>query len=451
MRVVVLCAALALTSVSAASADDAQLIGTYRRGMQSIVRHVIALPLSRTTVPSRVERENARLMWRSFLDYEMGLEAIRAAHAGFVTARSHDADFRLFHGAWLAQYRNGVDFIAAMSRHPEYHKLLNESERSLGLTRGSYANFKFHWLNVRRAAEFTALGLMDATFGGTPVPGATEDQRALLIAGAGKGTRETIRNAARVIESTTWAPIPAGLEVVGGGKEKPPPRAPFVTKQQIAEMHRTLQPGDIIFERREWALSNVGLPGFWPHVALYAGTPEERRKAFGDAFEEGLKKRDQKRYETQLSKGSVVEAIGEGVIVSTFEHSASADFVAVIRPRVTAAVRSEAIARAIAYVGRPYDFDFDFLTGDRIVCTELIYKAYEGALHFPVMTLAGRSVTPANDFVRWFDVQYDRGRELAFVAFYDGHTHLAAAKRGDVGLFRASWKRPRWHTAVERE
>ncbi len=36
-----------------------------------------------------------------------------------------------------------------------------------------------------------------------------------------------------------------------------------------------MEPGDIIVARQNWYLSNIGLPGFWPHAELYVGTPEE--------------------------------------------------------------------------------------------------------------------------------------------------------------------------------
>jgi permuted papain-like amidase YaeF/Yiix C92 family enzyme len=328
--------------------------------------------------------------------------------------------------------------------------MLNESDPTLGLVSGSYADFKFRWLNVARAAEYSAFTLFDTTFGGKALPGALDDSRFILNAGAGSGTQQTLANAGRIVQTAMWTPIPQGIQAAGSGPEKPPPRPPYITKAQIDKVRPRLQPGDLIFERREWALTNVGLPGYWPHVAMYVGTPEERRRAFGADFESKLRARNAGAYDARWSRATVVEALGEGVIANTFEHSAHADSVAIVRPLVAAARKADAIARAFQYVGRPYDFEFDFATDDRIVCTELVYKSYEGWLHLPVMRLAGRSVTPANDYVRWFDEQFDRARELEFVAFLDGHAQSRTAKEANAAELRSSWKRPRWHALTDR-
>lgn len=92
-------------------------------------------------------------------------------------------------------------------------------------------------------------------------------------------------------------------------------------------------------------------------MALYAGTPEERRRAFGDAFEKSLRTRYPAPYAKHLTHPGIIEALGEGVIPTIFENSASADFVAVVRPRLADARKAQAIERALALVGRPYDFD----------------------------------------------------------------------------------------------
>ena len=432
--------ALVLCLAAPLHGDDAAAIRLYRDGLTSIVHYLDLMP-SPDALPTRQQREDARLLWKSFLDYELALEAIRAAHSGFAS----DADFRLYHAAYLTEYRHALDFIARAERHPEYHTILNEPVPSLGLISGTYSDFKLRWLNVARAAEFASFALLDKTRGGDPLPGAADDAAAILAAGAGKGSTETVRNAVRIVRDASWAPVPRTLHAIAGGPEKEGPRPSFISSAQIAAMKKKVRPGDLIFERRDWALSNIGLPGFWSHVAMYVGTPAERRTRFGDAFEERL--RGAATY-PRVGDASVIEAVGEGVIANTFERSADADYVAILRPNVNSETIENAIVRAFSYVGRPYDFEFDFASDDKIVCTELVYKSFEGALQLPVMHLAGHPVTPANDYVRWFDETFDRGRQLDFVAFVDGSAARRNARESGVTALRASWKRPRWY-AVE--
>ncbi|MDP9193726.1 MAG: hypothetical protein M3P06_18685 [Acidobacteriota bacterium] len=446
-RVLFLCVALcALT----ARADDAALIATWRAGMQSLIRES-GVPSSK--LPSAAEREEVRAVWRSFLDYQFALETVRARHSQFMKLRgaARDREFRVYHAAWLAQYRYALDYVARMERHPELHTLLNESVPTLGMPANSYAAFKLHWLHVARAAEWSAFALLDRTFGGTRVGSAAEDAKAILAAGVGHGSKETLRNAARIVGDAAWKPLPATIAAAAGGPAATAPRPSFISRQQIAAARPLVRPGDILFERRDWSLTNVGLPGFWPHVSLYVGTPEERRQLFGDAFEARLRDADPQRYDEQLAKATVVEAVGQGVLLSTFEKSADADYLAVIRPRVDDSVKSEAIARALTMVGLPYDFEFDFVTDDRIVCSELIYKAYEERLDFPVLRYARRSVTTPNDFVRWFDERFDMSERGAdFVVFLDGHAHSSNATLENSDAFRRSWRRARWHPIAHR-
>ena len=73
----------------------------------------------------------------------------------------------------------------------------------------------------------------------------------------------------------------------------------------------------------------------------------------------------------------ILEAVSEGVVAASIEHSCGADYVAALRPRLPPAARARAIGRALTFFGRPYDFNFDFATDDQIVCSELVVKAYE--------------------------------------------------------------------------
>ncbi|MGH9722018.1 MAG: protein tyrosine phosphatase, partial [Bryobacteraceae bacterium] len=111
---------------------------------------------------------------------------------------------------------------------------------------------------------------------------------------------------------------------------------------------------------------------------------------------------------------------------------------------------------AFGYAGRPYDFNFDFLTDAALVCTELVYKSYEPAadmrgLRFPLVDVMGRKVTPANLLVRQFDEQFGTARQqFDLVLFLDGVERARKAIEASIDAFRASWKRPKWHILTER-
>src|SRR5688572_28968289 len=129
--------------------------------------------------------------------------------------------------------------------------------------------------------------------------------------------------------------------------------------------------------------------------------------------------------------------MSEGVVFTTLEHSAAADTLAVIRPRASKRDKAIAIARAFGYIGRPYDFNFDFHTDTSLVCSEVIYKAYEGSVSLPLVPMMNRINTPPNEIVREFDATYGTPRQqFDFVLFLDGHELQRAAVFGSLADFR---------------
>jgi uncharacterized protein YycO len=240
-------------------------------------------------------------------------------------------------------------------------------------------------------------------------------------------------------------------------------RASFITAAQAHEARARLQSGDIMLERRNWYLSNVGLPGFWPHAALYTGDLGELDRAFSGAPELGGRSfashlaeklpAIHKRYGERDAAGhgpSVLEAVSEGVVLNRFEESAAADYVAIMRPQLDRSEKLAALMTAFGYMGRPYDFDFDFVTDAAVVCSELVYKAYRPAggrrgLRFDMVLTAGRWVVGPTDIARAFDREYGTpGQQLDFVLFFDGNEQRRDAVERDVAAFRASAHRPKW-------
>jgi len=249
---------------------------------------------------------------------------------------------------------------------------------------------------------------------------------------------------------------------------------PLITQAQAEAVAARLEPGDVVVTRQNWFLSNIALPGFWPHAELYVGTPAELSAAF-DAdpaviawtraetesagslsallfrrFPDKWKKYADGRDFQGHGPIRVIEAISEGVSFTALEHAFGVDYLAALRPRVPKLDKAKAIARAFAFQGRPYDFDFDFLTDAALVCTEVVYKAYEPAagmqgLPFRLVTVAGRKTLPATEIVKRFDAEGDRpDRIFDFIVFLDGREKTRDAQASDVAAFRATLRRPKW-------
>jgi hypothetical protein len=122
-----------------------------------------------------------------------------------------------------------------------------------------------------------------------------------------------------------------------------------------------------------------------------------------------------------------------------------------MRPRVSPLDKARAVAEVFAQHGKPYDFDFDFLTQSKLVCSELVYVAYlrpkgqgEG-LSLPLTTVMGRVTLPPNDIAALFDAEAGTPtRQMDFVAFLDGRESSKSAIVATEADLRASWRRPKW-------
>ncbi|MBC8105891.1 MAG: hypothetical protein H7Z14_04825 [Anaerolineae bacterium] len=222
-------------------------------------------------------------------------------------------------------------------------------------------------------------------------------------------------------------------------------------------MQQQLQPGDIFLERRNWFASNAFLPGFWPHAALYVGRITDLEKlALVRKDENGKWTSDDPNIRDRLRQflkpahdgaaHTVIESVSERVIFNSLDESMHADYVAVLRPRLTDAQKSQAIARAFSHQGKPYDFEFDFFSADKLVCTELVYRSYEGLLHFDLVKIMGRDTLPALEICKKFAGERtlaDEKRQLDFVLFLDAIPAKNAAKLATEDDFCKSGLRPR--------
>lgn len=166
-----------------------------------------------------------------------------------------------------------------------------------------------------------------------------------------------------------------------------------VTDDILASVAATLQPGDVIVTRHAKALTNLFFPGVWPHAAFYIGTPSQRQAASVDASKEQLQ-----RWTDSIC---VLEARKDGVLLRPLEETLLVDAFVVLRPRLSADNVRYAVERALMHEGKKYNFDFNFFNSDRVVCTELVYRAYDGLedIEFPLTERAGRKTLSAEDLL----------------------------------------------------
>jgi hypothetical protein len=157
------------------------------------------------------------------------------------------------------------------------------------------------------------------------------------------------------------------------GFRKLPKRAAGAPCEAAREM---LEPGDIIVTRHRDALSNLFLPGFWPHAALFVGP-------LGNG------------------KGEVVEAKKDGVKLRPLTETLSVDAFVILRAKLGEPIRECAAERALTHVGKLYDFAFDFRQSHRLACTALVYRAWHGqaGVAFELGEQSGRMCLSAEDLL----------------------------------------------------
>lgn len=181
-----------------------------------------------------------------------------------------------------------------------------------------------------------------------------------------------------------------------------PGHQPHLPPNIETEIEQLLRPGDVIIVRKEHAFTNYFLPGYWPHAALYLGSADDLRD-LGLHEHANLRSRWEALQSIDPTRPRrVLESMKDGVRVRSIANPFRSDAMAVIRPQLTPPQIAAAIGRGFFHADKPYDFDFDFARSDRLVCTEVVYRAFEGigGLRFPLTRRAGRLTLSAEDLLQ---------------------------------------------------
>jgi hypothetical protein len=437
------------------------------------------------------ERREVLQLFSSVLDHTVALDRMAAFHFDFWKINPvkdparHARHFALAFAAMCERQRLALAFVDVTQDKPQFEKLFDEGEPALGIPRGAYARLKYEVVHVddvstlmsafqyHKVLAKTAYGRVKEEGLRTFVKEAIDVRYAEVQERLQKrGVKLFAKQGKDILKDTghkAWFPVQAEVAEQMGDTKVRRRHDVLIDAAFVDQVVAQTRTGDILVERQNWYLSNVGLPGFWPHAQLWLGAPAELaaffdgdvevERAYGKRFVQHLVDAYPdawRAYATPDEHGAphrVVEAISEGVSFTTAEHALHADYSAAMRPRLSKLDVARAVERAFGYAGRPYDFDFDFYTDQTLVCSELVYKAYEPrtgvqGLQLPLERVVGRMTLGPNSIVRLFDAQYGTAQQqLDFVWFLDGSEEQRTARFATLDDFRASHARPKWDVA----
>lgn len=166
-----------------------------------------------------------------------------------------------------------------------------------------------------------------------------------------------------------------------------------VTPEIQTELEKILEPGDVLICRHDFVASNLFLPGYWPHAALYIGS-DNQRDALGMVLDEKIAQRWRGEIRT-------LEAQKDGVLFRPLAETLDIDELIVIRPELNQQELVKGLTRIVQHEGKSYNFDFDFFSSDQLVCTEVVFRAFDGLgdIKFELVERAGRLSLSAEDLL----------------------------------------------------
>ncbi len=437
-------------------------------------RELLAKPV---TSMSEDERTAVRALWRDFVEACMELEILKRRYRGFyhidylVKPTLHADAFFIAYGAFVTQYEASLLMSDQIEKNKFLNNVLNEAMPEYEIPADSYADMVSRMMHadelLRLNAGFAYLKLVDKkvsdNFELLPV---VETKVKRIYRQLGKNPKNLVDSPLDLLERTAfmaWFPFQKEVAIQMShlrGTDRRMFIDPYLVSQHIDKLH----PGDILLERRNWFMTNAGIPGFWPHAVLFVGTLERFDEYFegvegtgGRKPSEVVAERYPNAYEDWLKpergfKRSVIEARREGVILNSLENSADCDYLGAMRPRISREDKFKAILAAMSHAGKPYDYNFDFSTDASLVCSELVYKSYNEVkgLSFDFEIVNGRPLLPPNHIARKFDREYGTpDQQLDFVLFLDGSEENQNAVPRDVAHFRDTWRRPKWEVLLD--
>jgi len=174
-------------------------------------------------------------------------------------------------------------------------------------------------------------------------------------------------------------------------------------QELLTNLNSTLQPFDLLMEKKAYKFTDLTIPGHWGHIGVYLGSEKQLKEL-------GLWDSPQiTPFKENIRAGKRVFQVRRwGLVFDDLNEFINLDEMAVLRVEGFTQKNKADLLYTLEYLadqlGKGYDFSFDAMTGETVTCTEIIAFSY-GPINWPMDQILGRlTITPNN---------------LAELAFYD--------------------------------
>jgi hypothetical protein len=154
------------------------------------------------------------------------------------------------------------------------------------------------------------------------------------------------------------------------------PGSYLIKGDEMRELMSKIQAGDIVIRGFNNYIDGYFIPGFFSHAGQY----------LGKVSKEDLQKVDPDVKQNLIVEGEqiVIHSMSRGVFMEDVLNFCRCDYMVVLRrnPNVETPEQqnysfTDVLTKAATYLGRPYDFDFNFSDYHNLSCTELVYACNE--------------------------------------------------------------------------
>jgi hypothetical protein len=447
------------------------------------------------SILTHTQRKETKQIWAQYLDLSIVLQKLIVEYKHLDSFKKRDQldAYLISYAAYLLFYSSGLDIIENTANIAPFEVLLDEPIPEYGILRGQYTNLKWLIVHIEEFYELVeGYSNYKKMLKKYPIaPASSENLRsnkdgqylAKLIEERyplckqkleSEGISNLVQNILDTFKDKTLDilfPIQKNFALFMGITRLTHRKDGFISHRQCKKLIQKAKPGDILLERKEWYLSNLGIPGFWTHAALYIGSPGELKSWSNTSeiiefyrgkdpecasFSDYLKRHYPEAYSAYLAGedgeyNRIIEGLKDGVIFHSVSKSVGiSDHAACLRPRLTKIDIAQSIEIAFQFWGHEYDYTFSMLSDYELTCSELIYKSYEPApgkngLSLDLSKIMGILTLPANNIAAQFDREYDTNPQLEFILYYGSDLRKGKAYSKNLKAFRKTHKLLLWN------